>query len=402
MKRNSFLAAFLIAALCGFAGSSPAASEPAPIVVGSLFPLTGTVAVGGHTSQQGVEQAVADINAHGGIKSLGGAKIKLVSRDSTSDPAGAADAAARLIDDVHPIAIIGCYASGLSVTASSVAERRGIPFITMSFSDELTSRGYKNIFQVAPLASAIGVKQLSYAAAIAAKAGQPLKNIAIVYENTPYGTAQAEGLKKEADRQHINVVLYEEYAQGLTDATPLVQKIVSSGAQVLFPMSLYTDAVLLIRGLAQRHSKVQIVGGSGGFVIPAFFEAARSLSEGVMSINSSNYDTYGKFEKVYNAKYHTFAPHETFENAICMYVVRAALEASKATTPAALRAALAVLNVKGGDFAGMPGGGIKFNAVGLNTLAYPIMVQWRHANLVTVWPAAKGTQKAAWNGKLIK
>jgi len=180
VKRKSFLAAFLIAALSGFTGLVPAAAEPAPIVIGSLFPLTGAVAVGGHTAQQGVEQAVEDINVHGGIKSLGGAKIKLVSRDSTSDPAAAADAAARLIDEAHPIAIIGCYASGLSVTASSVAERRGIPFITMSFSDQLTSRGFKNLFQVVPKASVIGAAQLTYAAAIASKAGQPLKDIAIV------------------------------------------------------------------------------------------------------------------------------------------------------------------------------------------------------------------------------
>jgi len=72
---------------------------------------------------------------------------------------------------------------------------------------------------------------------------------------------------------------------------------------------------------------------------------------------------------VYNAKYYTFAPHETFETAICVYAVRAALDSSNATTTDALRTALASLDVKGGDFAGLPGGGLKFDSVGLNTLA---------------------------------
>ncbi len=377
-------------------------AEPPPIVVGALFPLTGTIATGGQTSAQGVQLAVDEINASGGIKSMGGAKIKLALADSTSDPAAAADATARLIDDQHPIAIVGSYASGLSITVSQAAERRGIPFVTMSFSDELTSRGFKNVFQITPKASVIGTDTLQYASQLAQRAGQKLNDIAIVYENTPYGTAQATGLKKEADKEHVNVVLFEEYPQGLTDATPLVQKIVAAKPQVIFPMSLYTDAVLLIRGLAQRNYKVQMVGGSGGFVIPAFYQAAGALSNGVMSMNSSNYDTYGAFEKQYFAKYKTFAPHEAYENGVCMFVIAAALEASKATTSDALRPAIAALNVKGGPFAGMPGGGIKFDATGLNVLAYPIMVQWNDAQLVTIWPQAKGTAGATWAGKPMK
>ncbi|MDE2573008.1 MAG: ABC transporter substrate-binding protein [bacterium] len=379
-----------------------AQAGPAPVVVGVVMPLTGNLAAFGKTSAAGVELAADDINAHGGLSGLGGAKIKLVIRDSTSEAAGAANATARLIDDVHPIAIIGTYASFLSLTSSSVAERRGIPFLTMSFTDDLTNRGYKDTFQVVPKASAIGAKQIEYVLDIAKHAGKQVKKIAIVYENTAFGTSQAAGLKKEAERLGVDVALYDAYPHGLTDATPLVQKITASGAQVVFPESYFTDTVLIVRALNQSHAKVQIAGGAGGFVVPAFKQALGPLADGIMSIDTSSYDAYGGFEQRYQAKYHTFAPHEAYENAVSLYAIRGAIDESRATTPAALRDALAKLDVKGGPFAGLPSDGVKFDATGLNALAYPVMVQWQKGEMVTIWPPGPGRAAPAWVGASAK
>ncbi|TAM74410.1 ABC transporter substrate-binding protein [bacterium] len=405
MRHFTKLVAGVLALAMTFAGLAvpTAASAETTVTVGAVFPLTGSLAAFGKTSVQGLQLAAKEINDRGGIAALGGAKINLVVRDTTSDPADAANATARLIDDVHPIAVVGAYASSLSLTSSSVCERRGIPFLTMSFTDDLTSRGYKYTFQVVPKASVIGSKQLNYAVDIAKAAGDPLKSIAIVYENTAYGTSQAKGLQAEAETLHVHVSLFEAYPHGLTDATPLVQKINASNAQVLFPISYFTDAVLMIRALAQSHSKVQIVGGAAGFVIPEFVQTLGSLTENIMSIDTSAYDQYGPFEKAYMAAYHTFAPHEAYENAVSLFAIAAALQKSRASSSEELRNALASLDVKGGAFAGMPGSGVKFNANGLNEDAYPVMVQWRNHNLVTIWPASShGVQAAVWNGKTVK
>ncbi|GAC1432222.1 MAG: ABC transporter substrate-binding protein [Candidatus Velthaea sp.] len=381
----------------------PAAGAPSraadTVKVGVVLPLTGNLAAFGKTSEQGLELAAKDINEHGGVKSLGGAHIDLVIRDSTSEPSGAAEATTRLIDDVHPIALIGAYASALSLTASTVAERRNVPFLTMSFTDDLTSRNYKYTFQVVPKASEIGAKQLAYAAEIASESHDTLKTIAIVYEDTAYGTSQANGLKALAEKTGIKVALFEAYPHGLSDALPLVQKIDGAKAQVLFPVSYFTDAVLIVRALKQTGSKTQIVGGAAGFVIPEFAKSLGGLTEHIMSIDTSAYDHYGPFETQFRKAYGTFAPHEAYENAISLYAVRDALDKSKATTPEALRNALSQLDVSGGPYAGIPGAGVKFDANGLNSKARPVMVQWRKGELVSIWPQARNQPKPIWTAK---
>lgn len=399
MNRILRAATAVVAALIAVPNAIGPASAAPTVTVGVVLPLTGNLAAFGKTSQEGLELAAKDINDHGGVKSLGGAKIDLVVRDTTSEAAAAAEATTRLIDDVHPIAVIGAYASALSLTASTVAERKSVPFLTMSFTDDLTSRNYKNTFQVIPKASEIGAKQLAYASEIAHQSHETLKTIAIVYEDTAYGTSQANGLKALAQKNGVDVALFEAYPHGLSDAMPLVQKINAAKAQVLFPVSYFTDAVLIVRALKQTNSKTQVVGGAAGFVIPEFEKSLGALTENILSIDTSAPDQYGAFETAFHKAYGTFAPHEAYENAVALYAVRDALEKSKASSPADLRTALAALDVNGGPYAGLPGGGVKFDPSGLNVKAHPIMVQWRKGELVTVWPKGKGTQNPMWTGK---
>ncbi|GAC1575215.1 MAG: hypothetical protein NVS3B7_07640 [Candidatus Elarobacter sp.] len=399
MTRILRAATAALAALLVMPGAVAPAAAAGSVKVGIVLPLTGNLAAFGKTSQEGLELAAKDINEHGGIRALGGAKVELVVRDSTSDAAGAAEATTRLIDDAHPIAVIGAFASALSLTASTVAERKDVPFLTMSFTDDLTSRNYKNTFQVVPKATEIGAKQLAYAEDIARGSHDVLKTIAIVYEDTAYGTSQANGLKTLAQKSGVTVALFEAYPHGLSDAMPLVQKINAAKPQVLFPVSYFTDAVLIVRALKQTQSKTQIVGGAAGFVIPEFQKSLGALTENILSIDTSAYDQYGPFEAAFRKTYGTFAPHEAYEHAVALYAVRDAIEKSKANTPAELRTALSQLDVSGGPYVGMPGGGVKFDATGLNIKAYPVMVQWRKGELVTVWPKGKGSQNPIWTGK---
>ena len=81
------------------------------------------------------------INAAGGIKALGGAKINLIVSDATSDPTKASTAAQRLITQNQVTAILGAFASSLTLAVSEVTARADIPFLTASFADEITGRG---------------------------------------------------------------------------------------------------------------------------------------------------------------------------------------------------------------------------------------------------------------------
>ena len=231
--------------------SSSRAEAPA-VNVGVIMPLSGPNAQFGINGRNGIELAADEINAAGGIAELGGAKINLVVADATSTPTTAGNVAQRLIQQ-DITAVLGAFASSLTLAISEVTERRDIPLLTMSFADQITGRGYQNIFQVVAKASVIGKAQFDYTAAIAQAAGAKIDKIAIMYEDTAYGTAQANGLRAGAKAANVDIVMDDAYPLGITDTTPLVNKLRGSGAQAVFPVSYLNDSLLIIRTMRQQN-----------------------------------------------------------------------------------------------------------------------------------------------------
>lgn len=373
-----------------------AAAEPAPIPVGVILPLSGANAQFGINSRNGIELVVDEINASGGIKSLGGAKIKLVVADSTSTPTTAASVAQRFITQNEVVAILGAFASSLTLAISEVTERREIPLLTMSFADQLTERGFKNLFQVVPKGSVLGRAQFDYTLAIAKAAGEKIERVAIMYEDTAYGTAQAGGLRAAAKVAGVQVVMDDAYPLGITDATPLINKLRASGAQVAFPVSYLNDSLLIIRAMRQQGLDTPAIGGAAGYVIPDFAKGLGDLADGTFSINPSNYDLSPGFTERFRKRYGYFMVHEALEHAVAMQVLATAIERAASRKPADIRAKLAEGSFTEGWAQAMTGGSVKFDAKGLNVNAQPLMVQWRDGELVTVWPPALAKGKPAW------
>src|SRR5580692_9519770 len=131
-------------------------AQHAAVNIGVIQPLSGANAQFGVNCRNGIELVADEINAAGGIKALGGAKINLVVSDATSNPAIAAAVAQRLIAENDLTAVIGAYASSLTLAISEVTARADIPFLTASFADEITGRGLESVFQVTAKASVIG------------------------------------------------------------------------------------------------------------------------------------------------------------------------------------------------------------------------------------------------------
>ncbi len=129
---------------------SPARAQAKPVNIGVIMPLSGANAQFGINSRSGIELVADEINAAGGIKALGGAKINLIVADATSTPTTAGTVAQRLITQNEVTAILGAFASSLTIAISEVTERRDIPLLTMSFADQITGRGFKNIFRSSP------------------------------------------------------------------------------------------------------------------------------------------------------------------------------------------------------------------------------------------------------------
>ncbi|WP_245200039.1 ABC transporter substrate-binding protein [Herbaspirillum sp. LeCh32-8] len=365
--------------------------------VGALFPLSGANAQFGANARNGMELALEDINKNRPADD----KVELVFADVPT-PNGAAAAVQRLVSQDGVAAIIGSFVSSITLAASEATERLGVPMITHSFADQITGRGYKYIFQVTPKASTFGEKQLGYALDLAKQAGGKIERIAIFYEDTAYGTAQAEGIRKAAAKAGIEVVIDDAYPLGITDVAPLINKLRRSKAQVVFPVSYFNDGILIIRTMKQQRVDLPIVGGAAGYIIPDFQKALGSFAEDVFSIAPANYDTVPDLAARYKAKYGMFMAHESIMYGAALQHVVAAADKVKSHDHAKLRDAIAQLRYCEGLARGIPGGCTAFDASGLSATAYPIFVQWRGADLVTVFPKEAARQTPRWAGKELK
>ena len=375
---------------------SSARAEAPPVNVGVIMPLSGPNAQFGINSRNGVELVADEINKAGGIAELGGAKINLVVADATSTPTTAGTVAQRLITQQDMTAVLGAFASSLTLAISEVTERRDIPLLTMSFADQITGRGYKNIFQVVAKASVIGKAQFEYTAAIAQAAGTKIEKIAIMYEDTAYGTAQANGLRAGAKAANVELVMDDAYPLGITDTTPLINKLRASGAQAVFPVSYLNDSLLIIRTMRQQKVTIPAIGGAAGYVIPDFEKGLGEFAENVLSIDTSNYDLAPELTERFRKRFGYFMVHEALEHAVCLEIVVQAIKKAKSAKAEEVAAALRGAKFTGGWINGMTGGAVQFNEAGLNVLSVPLMVQWRAKDIVTVWPKEIARSAPVW------
>ena len=371
-------------------------AQPAAINIGVVVPLSGANAQFGINCRNGIELVADGINAAGGIKALGGAKINLVVSDATSNPATASAAAQRLITQNELTAILGAFASSLTLVISEVTARADIPFLTQAFADEITGRGLDSVFKVTPTATVIGRAQVNYTLAIAEAAGSKIEKIAIMYEDTAYGVAQSRGLRRAAKDADIEVVMDEAYPLGITDANPLINKLRASGAQAVFPMSYLNDSLFIIRAMRQQHMTIPAIGGAAGYIIPDFEKGLGEFAEAVLSISPTNYDLAPALTDPFRKRFGYFMVHEAIEHAVTLDVVVQAIERAKSAKPKAVTEALHGGRFDGGWTIAMPGGAVQFDQTGLNTLAVPIMVQWRKKELVTVWPKDVAKSSPVW------
>jgi branched-chain amino acid transport system substrate-binding protein len=375
---------------------SSARAEAPAVNVGVIMPLSGANAQFGINGRNGIELAADEINAAGGITELGGAKINLVVADATSTPTTAGNVAQRLITQQDITAVLGAFASSLTLAISEVTERRDVPLLTMSFADQITGRGYQNIFQVVAKASVIGKAQFDYTAAIAQAAGARIDKIAIMYEDTAYGTAQANGLRAGAKAANVEIVMDDAYPLGITDTTPLVNKLRGSGAQAVFPVSYLNDSLLIIRTMRQQKLTIPAIGGAAGYVIPDFEKGLGEFSENVLSINTSNYDLAPDLTERFRKRFGYFMVHEALEHAVCLEVLVQAIKKAKSAKAEDVAGALRGGKFTGGWINGMTGGAVQFDKTGLNALSVPLMLQWRAKDIVTVWPKDVAKSTPVW------
>jgi branched-chain amino acid transport system substrate-binding protein len=352
--------------------------------IGALYPTTGSFAQIGQGCVNAAKLAAEMVNEAGGIKSLGGAKLNLVVSDVQSDTTVTRTETDRLINSYNLSAIHGVFASALTLIASEVAERAKVPILTGSSSDQL-NKGRRYTFTPFARASQFAEAQLKMAKLVSDK-----PKVAVIFENTAFGTATSNGLREQAPGVGAEIVLFEPYSAGISDAGPLINKVKASGANMLFPVSYLNDLILIIRTIKQVGLDIAINGGSGGFVIPDFYKNVGNAAEGLLGVAHWNHDIDANAQKV-NAEYQKRHGEFLFEYAGGLvaqtFMIADALERAASTDPQKVRDALAALDVSSGYAAMCPGGKVKFGPDGKNIYGHPLGVQWQKGDLASVFPA---------------
>src|ERR1700680_2915352 len=198
MNRTLAVGAMLaiVLALVGGSAAPIRGAEPAEIVVGSILPLTGGLATTGRGLKIAQELARDLINGHVsypvtmvggyGLPNLGHARLKIIFADSQDNPDQAKTVAKQLITQDHVVALLGCYASAQTATASQVAERYGIPFLNPDSSfPNLTERGFKWFFRQTPHDGTFSANLFQFLDDITKKQKNvKVQRVALVSENT--------------------------------------------------------------------------------------------------------------------------------------------------------------------------------------------------------------------------
>jgi branched-chain amino acid transport system substrate-binding protein len=384
--RRDFLKVSGSALAAGAFGAFPLRSRAAePVNIGALYPLTGRDAQIGQGCVAAAKLAVEMVNDAGGIKSLGGAKLNLIVSDIQSDTTVTRTETDRLISNNKLSAVHGCFASAFTLIASEVAERAKVPLLTGSSSDQL-NKGRTYTFTPFARASQFAQAQLQMS-----KLVDPKPKVAVIFENTAFGTSTSNGLREQAPGEGVEIVLFEPYSAGFTDASPLINKVKASGANALFSVSYLNDLILIVRTIKQVGFNIAINGGSGGFVIPDFYKNVGKLAEGLQGVAHWNHDINDDAQKV-NAEYKKRTGDFLFEYAGGLvaqtFMIADALERAASTDPQKVREALTTLDVSSGYAAMCPGGKVKFGPDGKNIYGHPVGVQWQNGDLASVFPQA--------------
>jgi branched-chain amino acid transport system substrate-binding protein len=373
-----------------------------PVKIGAPYPLTGVAASAGTAVKQAIEVAVDIINnAHPelpnlplapteGLPGLGGREVEVIFADHQGNPAIAQSEALRLITQDKVSAIVGCYQSSCGLTASAVAERYGIPFMASEASaPSLTERGFKWFFRPTPIGTDFGAAYASFLADRKA-AGFKIEKLAVVNENTEYGTSTGNAIIAAASDKGLKIDTRIAYNANSSDVSAQVLQLKSADVDAVIFVSYTSDSILFMKTMHTLNWKPPIlIGDDSGFSDNAFIEAVGDLAQGVFNRSSYDIGKPGSTPFVVNEIYQKHAGHALDDtSARGMQGFLALMEAinrAGSTEPAKIQATLVSQDLKPAQL--MIGyNGIKYDAKGQNTLAATLLVQLEGKKYVAVWP----------------
>jgi branched-chain amino acid transport system substrate-binding protein len=354
----------------------------------------------------GADMAVADCNEQGGIKSMGGAKLEIVYADAGDSTEKAKNAAQRLLSDQPDLAGgTGCWLSSFTLAVTEVTERASLPWVTLSYSDAITNRGFKFVFQTSPTADRQAAETLPTALKLAqAATGKRPTTVGIIMDNTASPVSFAKPLRAGGlEKLGLKLVVDEVFTPPLSDATPLIEKVRSNKPDFLLLLtSAMPDCKLVLEKLDEfklSHGKVPLVGNGAPFGSPELLKTiGPELLEGLL-FSVANWPIKGQEEFIERFKKKTGEPFLT-QDALCGYghpsILAEALEACGAADKIKVAEAIRAMNLTTGPAAQCFPGPIKFDEKGRRVEVPMIFAQWQKGVPITVFPTNLALATAVW------
>jgi branched-chain amino acid transport system substrate-binding protein len=407
-RRNVLLGATAVAALAPIA----ARAETSEVVIGILYPFSGASAQMGVDAQKVYEAALDIINNKydfdlplartEGLPGLGGAKVKLVFADHQGDPQKGRAEAERLITQDKVCALLGTYQSAVAVTVSQTCERYQIPFLSAdNSSPSLHTRGLKFFFRAAAHDEMFSKGMFDFFDAMKKK-GTKIETLALLHEDTIFGTDSANAQTKLANQFGYKIVADIKYRANSPSLSAEVQQLKAANADVLMPSSYTTDGILLIKTMSELGYKPNaIVAQAAGFSEKALYDAVGDKVEGVITRGSFSLDLaakrpmVGKINDMFKEKSGKDLNDNTSREFMALIVMADAINRAKSTEGDKIREALVATDIPGEQTI-MPWKRVKFDEMGQNNDADPVLLQYVGGKFVTVFPPQAAVAEAIW------
>src|SRR5437588_1177428 len=407
MKALCVLAVALIAAMT----ARPACAADT-IKIGVIYPLTGNAASAGSSAKDAIELGAEIANgAHpslkgsslagaAGLMRLGGARIELVNADQQGNPSVGQSQTRRLVTQEKVAAMLGAYHSSVALTATAVAERYGMPFLVAdSVALNITQRGFKWIFRTGPIAPDFANAYTAFLTGLK-PGGRAIERIAVVNENTDYGTSVAASILDAARKVGINVAAQIPYNANSSDVSGQVLQLKELKPDAVIFISYTSDTILYMKTLKNLdYLPPMIIGDDAGFSDPAFIPTVGDIAQGVMNrsafdVGSPGSNSY-KVNELFKVKFGRDLDDTSARWMQGFLVLVDAINRAGSTEPAKIQTALQETDLKP-DALMIGYSGVKCDATGQNPYSPPHLRQVPAKDYKSVWPVPRATSKLDW------
>ncbi len=375
----------IAAATATLAMPAIARAQSATVKLGLIHPVTGPLAFSGSQCRLGGQMAIADINAAGGIKSMGGAKVEALLGDAQLKP----ELAASLVDqfaEAGAAGFTGCFSSALGLAATQAAAKYDLPFcIDSGVSDSLTARGLTNTFRLFTRATGVVDGAVAELDGINKANGSPVQTAILVHENSEFGTNTATILKDKLPGIGVKVLEVMPHATPTRDFSNIVLRIREQKPDLVIISNYINEYVLLIRTLVQqRVPLVAMFSVLGGGFSPKFAKDQPEIAENVMDTNQW-YNPRAQGVAAFRKRIEDGGGTFTYEPLFGYYAVRLLVDAMERAGSADKAKVIPALAESTYFPDLMPYGPTKFVG-GQNQGAQAVGLQIQNSEVKVIWP----------------